>query len=90
MSHKSAKIETVGDVFYLHTGGKISQYSTLWSACRGAVRFHRKWIKKQKGQQYDNGVRITLPDGSWRMGWFWRFGCGGEEVVLHDIQGKRK
>lgn len=85
MTYKRAKIETDGDVFYLHTGGKTSQYSTLWSACRGAVRFHRKWIV-DKGR-FDNGVRIALPDGGVRMGWIF----GDNEVVkLDPIKGKRK
>ena len=89
MSHKKAKIETDGDVFYLHTGGKISQYSTLWSACRGAVRFHYKWITEKPFKNHGRVVRITLPSGLMRQGRIVR--APGEDVVTLDpIKGKRK
>ena len=69
MSYKKATITTDGQYFYCETGGEVVQCATSWSAQRTAVRTHREWILKQKGGHYDNGVRITLPDGSWRMGY---------------------
>jgi len=89
MAHKKATIETDGKYFYLHTAGVVSRYATQWRACVGAVRAHRKWIDKQRGARHDHGVRITLPDGRWRMGWMWyktKSNRGGAIVNLDPIQ----
>ena len=86
-SHKRATIETDGKYFYLHTAGVVSRYATQWRACVGAVRAHREWIDKQPGGRYDHGVKITLPDGRWRMGWLQ---YAGVEFRLDEIKAKRK
>lgn len=85
--YKRATIETDGVWFYIGTPKYTSQCSTLWSACRAAVRAHREWIDKQPGGRFDNGVKITLPNGQWRMGYLW---YGKEGVILHPVQGKAK
>lgn len=85
-SYKRATITTDGQYFYLE-GKNVTRCASLWSACRAAVRAHRTWIDKQPGGRYDNGVKITLPDGRWRMGYLW---YGKEGVILHPVQGKRK
>lgn len=88
MAYKKAKIETDGKYYYLHTKGVVSRYATQWRACVGAVRAHREWIDKQPSGRLDNGVRITLPDGRWRTGWF--RSNATEVVLLGPIKGKRK
>lgn len=87
--YKRAKIDTDGEYFYVGTPNYpgISRYSTLWSACRAAVRAHREWIDKQPTGRFDSGVKITLPDGRWRMGYLSHKHDG---VILLSVQGKRK
>ena len=53
---------------------KVKQrYKTQYSAERGALRQFREVLMKD-GLCLDKGVRIELPGGSWRMGWYWRDG----------------
>lgn len=61
------------DVYILDLGKTRveKRYRNTRNAARGAVRANRDWCMKDP---YDNLVKITYPDGRWRIGAFWTDG----------------
>ena len=85
MKFKKVHIQEYDNLFIYTVGLNTVVCSTLWSACRSAVRSCRPWIMKQRTKHLDCGVKLILPDGRKRLGFIRYAGIATkrERIVLN-------